>query len=78
MLTLSIILSLHSRSIDFTTAYTQADLDVDKYLEMSPGFVTPDDGNYILKLDKNLYGLKQADKDLFDTQHLALEQHGFT
>ena len=29
MLTLPIILNLHLRSIDFTSAYTQADLDVD-------------------------------------------------
>ena len=34
MLTLSIILNLHSRTIDFTLAYTQADLDVDIYLEI--------------------------------------------
>ena len=77
MLTLSAILGLKSRSIDFTLAYTQADLDVDIYIEIPAGFVAPEGGDWVLKLDKNLYGLKQAGLNWFETLKTALEKRGF-
>ncbi|MGZ8880111.1 MAG: reverse transcriptase domain-containing protein, partial [Halobacteriota archaeon] len=77
MLTLSAILGLKSRLIDFTLAYTQADLDVDIYIEIPAGFVAPEEGDWVLKLDKNLYGLKQAGLNWFETLKDALESRGF-
>ena len=38
LLVLSLILDLHSRSIDFTLAYTQAPIDVETYIEIPTGF----------------------------------------
>jgi hypothetical protein len=38
MLVLTLAKKIHSRSIDFTLAYPQADLDVDIYLELPLGF----------------------------------------
>ena len=61
MLTLAAIENLHTKSIDFVLAYPQADIDVDIYMELPQGFnVVPENGRYVLKLQKNLYGLKQA------------------
>ena len=61
MLTLEAIENLHTKSIDFVLAYPQANLDVDIYMELPQGFnVGPESGRYVLKLQKNLYGLKQA------------------
>ena len=60
-LTLAAIENLHTRSIDFVLAYPQDDLDVDIYMELPQGFnVRPESGRYAFKLQKNLYGLKQA------------------
>jgi hypothetical protein len=63
MLCLSIVEKLHSRSIDFVLAYPQADLDIDMFMELPLGVDLPpnfDRRLYVLKLHKNLYGLKQA------------------
>jgi hypothetical protein len=56
---------LESKSIDFVLAFPQADLDVPGYMELPAG-INPvdvsdiDQRRYILKLNKSLYGLKQA------------------
>jgi hypothetical protein len=63
MLVLTLAEQLHSCSIDFTLAYPQADLDVDIFLELPMGFQLQggfDKRDFVLKLNKNLYGLKQA------------------
>jgi hypothetical protein len=48
-------------------AFTQADIERDLYMKLPPGFVIPgkniteeDRKKYVLKLEKNLYGQKQA------------------
>ena len=66
MLTLAAIENLRTKSIDFVLAYAQAHLDVDIYMELPQGFnVGPESGRYVLKLQKNLYGLKQAGHNWF-------------
>ena len=73
MLTLAAIENLHTKSIDFVLAYPQADLDVDIYMELPQGFnVGPESGRYVLKLQKNLYGLKQAGHNWFEKLSSAL------
>ena len=62
---------LESKSIDFVLAFPQSDLDVPVYMELPAG-VNPtnvSDGDcrcYILKLNKSLYGLKQAGYNWFE------------
>ena len=72
-LTLSMMLGLESRQVDFTHAFLQADIGDDVYLHIPRGFYVNQSGqvvqhadptfsdkaNYI-KLAKNLYGCKQA------------------
>ena len=73
MLTLAAIENLHTKSIYFVLAYPQANLDVDIYMELPQGFnVVPESARYVLKLQKNLYGLKQAGHNWFEKLSTAL------
>ena len=65
LLVIAKIHGFESKSIDFVLAFPQADLDIDIWMELPIGFQTIEDPNhsqlyYVLKLKKNLYGLKQA------------------
>ena len=64
LLVIAKIHGLESKSIDFVLAFPQADLDVDIWMELPIGFDPQEDPDksprYVLKLNKNLYGLKQA------------------
>ena len=73
MLTLAAIENLHTKSIDFVLAYPRANLDVDIYMGLPQGFnVGPESGRYVLKLQKNLYGMKQACHNWFKKLSSAL------
>ena len=77
LMTISEMHSLESRSIDFVLAYPQADLDTE-VCELPAGFDL--DGNpshYVLKLKKNLYGLKHAGFNWFDRRSGGIENRGF-
>ena len=65
MLTLSIIHSLYTTSIDFTLAFPQAEVETTIYMEVPLGCHVPE-GDYVCLLLKNLYGLKQAAKTWFE------------
>ena len=67
LLILSIIHNYHSRTIDFVLAFPQAKLEEDVFMEFPAGIECPDGSRkqYVLKLDKNLYGLKNAAHDWF-------------
>ena len=65
LLAISHLHDLETQSIDFVLAFPQADLDVDVWMElpdgMNPeGVDKKDRWKYVLKLNKSLYGLKQA------------------
>ena len=67
MLTLAAIENLHTKSIHFVIAYPQSDLDVDIYMESPQGFnMRTESGRYFLKLQKNLYCLKQVGHNWFE------------
>ena len=55
----------------FFLAFPQADLDIDIWMELPIGFVINeaayDEGcSYVLKLNNNIYGLKQASLNWYD------------
>jgi hypothetical protein len=58
---------LHSKSIDFVLAFPQAELEEDIWMRIPQGVSvkTADGGEYLLKLRKNLYGLKQGSHNWF-------------
>jgi hypothetical protein len=73
---------LSSKSIDFVLAFPQADLDMPVYMELPAGVNPVDvtDENcrcYVLKLNKSLYGLKQAGYNWFDKLREGLIVCGF-
>ena len=63
-LNLILALSLNWATVqtDYTNAFAQATLDEEVYMELPHDFMTKDDNNndYVLKLNKSLYGLKHA------------------
>jgi hypothetical protein len=73
---------LESKSIDFVLAFAQAELDVPVYVELPTG-VNPvdisdmDQCKYILKLNKNLHGLKQAGYNWYEKLREGLIRRDF-
>ena len=55
-----------TRQVDYTNAFTQADLKEEVYIESPKGFERKDKKDMVLKLLKSLYGLRQAPKSFFD------------
>jgi hypothetical protein len=82
LLVIAKIHGLESKSIDFVLAFPQADLDVDIWMELPIGFQPIDDpehpNQYVLKLKKNLYGLKQASYNWYGKLRDGLVDRGFT
>ena len=74
LLVLSVVLDLQSVQVDYTTAFVQADIDDEVYIEMPRLFERQ---GYILKLRKSLYGLRQAPLNFFNCLREALESRGF-
>jgi hypothetical protein len=74
LLTMSCVLGLESKQIDYTLAFCQANLDEPVYVEMPQSFQVP---GMVLKLKKSLYGLAVAPKLFFETLKEALESRGF-
>jgi hypothetical protein len=77
LMALSIIHDLETRSIDFILAFPQAELDVDIYMELPYGFDIDGSKRYILKLNKNLYGLKNASHNFWMLLKSGLEARGY-
>ena len=78
LMALSIIHELETRSIDFVLAFPQADLDVPVYMELPMGFRHHDTSQrYVLRLNKNLYGLKNASLNFFNLLKEGLEARGY-
>ena len=80
LLSISIIHKLHTRSIDFVLAFPQAKLEENIYMEMPIGMDYGDSSDkrkYVLKLEKNLYGLKQASYNFWQLLSKGLVDRGF-
>ena len=70
-----------SRKVDYVQAFPQAVLDQDDhvYMHLPAGFdVNGDRSKYVLKLKKNLYGLKQASFNWSEMLKSGLIEIGFT
>ena len=78
LLTICHLYKLESESIDFVLAFPQAELEVDIYMEIPQG-VEVEGGNesQVLKLIKNLYGLKQASHNWYTMIKNGLMVRGF-
>ena len=78
LMTLSKLHNLHTKSVDFVQAYPQAKIKSEIYLQKPAGVVlTQHKGDVVLKLLKNLYGLKDAGLAWFEHLSDGLEDIGF-
>lgn len=77
LMILSIINDLETRSIDFVLAFPQAPLEVDIFMEMPFGFDIDGRKGFILKLNKNLYGLKNASHNFWNLLKDGLQARGY-
>ena len=70
----------YTRQIDYVLAYTQADVELDNlYMHIPKGFEVPDghNKNYVLKINRNVYGQKQAGRVWNEHLIVRLKQVGF-
>ena len=75
------IIKLDTKAIDFVLAFTQSDLDVPVYMEITydmdlEGHVKYS-SKYLLKLKKYFYGLKNASLNWHNKLKDAFEDRGF-
>ena len=77
ILIMSILLRLHNKQIDYTSAFMQAPLEEDVYVEMPPYFSKPGD-NKVWKLQRAIYGLKNSPRAFFEFSKTKLIKLGFS
>ena len=79
LLTQSLIMGWHTRQIDFTLAYPQADAECQLFMEIPKGFnVSGGNHNHCLKILKNIYGQRQAGRIWSLHLKKGLQACGFT
>ena len=76
MLTFCVMCSLESMCLDFTQAFPQADIKRPTYMEIPTGYDNPN-GEYVLKLKCNFYGLADANLTWFEHCRKGLQNRGF-
>ena len=83
ILALAKIHNLDSKAIDFVLAFPQADLEEDIWMQLPIGFQVDgqteedSDKHYVLKLNKNLYGLKQGSFNWYEKLKTSLVDRDF-
>eukprot|EP00937_MAST-01D_sp_MAST-1D-sp2_P000875 g875.t1 len=60
--------------IDWSNAYVQSDLDCEIFMRMPPGY---EEHGYVLKLNKSLYGLRQAGRLWAEKLRVCIQKLGF-
>ena len=63
--------------MDAKTAFLQGDLNEEIYMRQPNGFVDPDKPDYVCKLNKGIYGLKQAARCWNNSINSYLLSHGY-
>lgn len=65
------------KHVDAKTAFLNGELNEIIYMKQPIGYEVPNKGHMVCKLNKSLYGLKQAAKVWNDKIHKVLEEYGF-
>ena len=77
-MTIAKLHDLHTKSVDFVQAYSQAMVKKNIYLHRPAGVIfTNESKNMVLKLVQNLYGLKDAGATWFEHLTQGLEAMNF-
>ena len=79
MLTLIILRELHTKSVYFVLTYNQADVKLEILMELPIGFEVEGDHprEWVTRLDKKLYGLKDSGLAWFEKLKEDLEARYF-
>ena len=79
VLTLTQLAGWCSCQIDYILAFSQAPIDTDIYCYLPTGFHIKggDNSEFVLKLEKNLYGTKQAAANWYEMLKEGLNKEGF-
>ena len=80
MFVLALLLGWHMRSIDFIMAYTQAKVKTNIYMTLprATTILNVDPSKHLLKLQQNLYGLKDGQVTWHEHIKKVLKERGFT
>ena len=68
---------LEIHQMDVCTAFLNGELDHDIYMEQPEGYIDPQHPDYVCKLNKSLYGLKQSARLWNGTLDAYLEESGY-
>ena len=63
--------------LDVKTAFLHGELEEDIYMDQPEGFVVPEKENFVYRLKKSLYGLKQSPRQWYKIFDSFMLSHGF-
>ena len=80
IITLSILREVHTKSVDFILAYTQAGVKSEIFMELPIvyGFEGAHPRVWVIILDKNIYGLNGSGLTWFDKTKEGIEARNFS
>ena len=83
MNTIRVILSLAAnldwpmKQFDVKNAFLHGDLEEEVYMDLPPGYETPNEAGKVCRLRKALYGLKQSPRAWFGRFTEAMKKYGY-
>ncbi|WVZ96800.1 hypothetical protein U9M48_042391 [Paspalum notatum var. saurae] len=69
--------NLEFEQLDVKTAFLHGDLEEEIYMDQPEGFIVPGKDNFICKLKKSLYGLKQSPRQWYKKFDSSMIANGF-
>jgi hypothetical protein len=73
----SIVPAHDLEQLNVKTAFLHGELEEEIYMDQSEGFIVPDKENYVCKLRRSLYGLKQSPRQWYKRFDSFMLSHGF-
>ena len=74
------IMAMHDlklEQLDVKTAFLHGELEEEIYMDQPEGFIVPGKENFVCKLKKSLYGLKQSPRQWYKRFDSFMLSHGF-
>ena len=68
---------LELEQLDVKTAFLHGELEEEIYMDQAEGCIVPNKENYVCKLKKSLYGLKQSPRQWYKRFDSFILLHGF-